>query len=213
MARVVSRRPGGQAKSISQPTRFLIVGREGTRELGEYLAQFLYVRGNHVDRLLGFDHVQRVSTYQLGINETGPWTSLAHGVDLVIGLNNSSIDFEAHLNMDGTLLLDASLVTTSPSTEDIEIVSVPSTTLAQAALATAPVRPDGLDYQDLVGAVIFGAALSVILQYPETAELNQLFVRYHRPPVLPLVLATHNGYDWLQDRQMRGKSLTLGVKE
>ena len=213
MARVVSRRPGGQARSISQPTRFLIVGREGTRELGEYLAQFLFVRGNHVDRLLGFDHVQRVSTYQLGINETGPWTFLSHGIDFVIGLDNSSIGFEAQLNMDGTLLLDASMVTTSPSREDIEIVSVPSTALAQAAIATAPEWADGLGYQDLVGAAMLGAALSVSLQYPETGELNRLFLKFHRPPVLPLVLATYNGYDWLQDRQMRGKSLTLGVKE
>src|SRR3972149_9645918 len=117
MARVVSRRPGGQARSISQPTRFLIVGREGTRELGEYLAQFLFARGNLVDRLLGFDHAHRVSTYRLGINETAPWTFLSHGIDLVIGLDNSSIGFEAQLNMDGTLLLDASLVTTSPSRE------------------------------------------------------------------------------------------------
>jgi len=212
MARVVSRRPGGQARSISQPTRFLIVGREGTRELGEYLAQFLFARGNLVDRLLGFDHAHSVSTYRLGINETAPWTFLSHGIDLVIGLDNSSIGFEAQLNMDGTLLLDASMVTVLPSRGDIETVLVPTATLAQDALATAPVRA-GLDYQDLVGAVMFGAALSVSLQCPETGELNRLFIKFHRPPVLPLVLATYSGYDWLQDRQMRGKSLTLGVKE
>src|SRR3990172_3593094 len=152
MARVVSPRPGGQARSISQPTRFLIVGREGTRELGEYLAQFLFARGNLVDRLLGFDHAHSVSTYRLRINETGPWTFLSHGIDFVIGLDNSSIGFEAKLNMDGTLLLDASMVTVLPSRGDIETVLVPTATLAQDALATAPVRA-GLDYQDLVGAV------------------------------------------------------------
>jgi hypothetical protein len=163
--------------------------------------------------LLAFDLPTRVSLYRVGINESRAQGFPAIAEELVVGLNNSSLRYEKHLERDGSLRLDASVLTTYPERDDINSVIVPASILAEAALATSSEKCTGLDNQELVGAVMLGAVLGVLDERPETGELKKLFLRFHQPPVLPFVLATCTDYDWVQDRQMRGKSLTVGVEQ
>lgn len=194
MASVVSRRPQYQRGDV-RPAKLLIVGGEGVRELGDYVSSYLSLRGDKVDRLMAFNPANRVSLYRVMIDNTNGHQSLAMDKGLMVGLSNSGLRYEGWLETGGSFLLDSSVVTMFPERSDINSIIVPASILAQTALEGSSERPEGLDAQELVGSVILGAVLAVVEEYPENIKLNRLFLNFHRPPVLPFVLATYNGYD------------------
>ena len=195
------------------PASLLIVGGEGVRELGDYISGYLSLRGDKVDRLMAFDPANMVSLYRLKIDETKGHQSLARDKGLVVGLSNSGLGYEGWLETGGRFLLDSSMVTMFPERSDINSVGVPASLLAQTALEGSSEKPEGLDAHELGGSVMLGAVLAVVEEYPDHRGLNRLFLSFHRPPVLSFVLATYEGYDWVQDREMRGKSSMVGVEQ
>ncbi len=213
MASVLSRLPAGRAREASEHSRLLVIGREGTRQLGEYLAQLQIVRGRRSNVLLGFDRGHRVCLHQIGVNESRPSASMISDMDLVVGLNSSSLAFESRVKIDGWFMIDALATADMPLRKDIHIVVVPARSLAQKVLAEARDTFETLDYQELVGPVLFGAALSVSPECPKAGELNRVFSKFHQSAVPLMVRAAYEGYDWVQDRQMRGKSLRVGTNE
>ncbi len=213
MASVLSSLPAGRARAASEHSRLLVIGREGTMQLGNYLAQLQTGRGRRANVLLGFDGGHRVCLYQIGVNESSPSASMISDMDLLVGLNCSSLGFESRVKIDGWFVIDASATADMPLRKDIHIVVVPARSLAQKLLAEARDMFEALDYQELVGPVLFGAALSVSPEYPRTGELNRVFSRFHQSAVPLMVRAAYEGYDWVQDRQMRGKPLRVGTNE
>ncbi len=201
-----------QEGAILKPGRLLIVGREGVRELGEYLSRFLSARGNSIDGVMDLDQVNMVGLYRISIDERNKSLFRTTDPDIVVGLDGSMFGYDRHLAVNGSILLDGSALTTPPKREDIATFTVPAQTLARRASAVSARKPDAFDYQGLVGAVMFGATLAVADQYPERCELERLFRRFYPAQFLPLVLATYEGYDWIQDRLMRGKSLAVVEK-
>ncbi len=202
--------PGLQHQvAILKPSRLLIVGREGVGELGEYLSNFLSARGNSIGRLLDFDQLNMVGLYRISVNE--PYRTVFRGAapDIVVGLDGSIFGYDKCLAVNGSILLDASAMTTLPEREDIATFTVPAQTLARRALVSSTGKPDAFDCQGLARAVMFGATLAVAEQYPERCELERLFRKFYPAQFLPLVLSTYEGYDWVQDRLMRGKPLAV----
>ncbi len=201
-----------QAGAILKPGRLLIVGREGVRELGEYLSSFLMARGNSVDRVMDFDPLNMLGLYRISINKSDKTAVRGADPEIMVGLDGLVCGYERCLAVDGSILVDASAVTMLPKREDIATIAVPAQTLARRALAASTAKPDAFDSQSMVGAVMFGATLAIADQYPEMCELERLFHKFYPPEFRRLVLSTYEGYDWIQDRVMRGKSLAVMEK-
>ena len=133
-------------------------------------------------------------------------TTISLCQDVVVVMRSSGIGYERHLRVGGTLLLDASGVTSFPMRQDIEFIVVPTKALVQRAVKDSQGKIDGLDQEDLEESVMLGAVLSLTEEPIETERLDRLFQRFYGRPVHMITLATDEGYDWLQDIRMRGKS-------
>ncbi len=201
-----------QAGAILGPGRLLIVGREGVRELGEYLSSFLSARGKRVNCVMDFDQFSMVGLYSISVNEPNATAFRSADLDIVVGLDGPICGYDRRLAVNGSILLAASAVTERSKMEDIATIIVPVQALARRAMAASTGKPDAFDYQGMVGAVMFGATLAVAEQYPERCELERLFRKFYPAQFLPLLLSTYEGYDWVQDRLMRGKSLAVMEK-
>ncbi len=125
------------------------------------MSSFLSARGNSIDHVLDFDQIDMVGLYRISINEPNKTSFRRADPEIVVGLDGSISGYERRLAVNGSILLDSSAVTTLPKREDIATIAVPAQTLARKALATSTGKPDALDYQSMVGAVMFGATLAV----------------------------------------------------
>jgi len=213
MSGVVPRRSQQSKRGEARTFSLIVVGREGTRELGDYLLTYLSSRGDRVDGLLAFDHVDRLSLYHVGTDISNIRRGPVMGQDVVVGLSDSSTGYEKHLSTRGSFVLDSSKITTFPARDDINLVTVPASMLARATLAGSPEKPEGPGSHEMVVSVMLGAVLAVLEEQPATGELNRLFLMFHPPPVLSFVRAACEGYDRVRDMQMRGKSSMVGVEQ
>lgn len=210
MATTVSKRPRRQSRDSVPPVRILVVGVEGVRNLCDYLSSFFFSKGRRVSSLLGFDHVRRLSVCQVDVGELHPTVSFRAGQSIVVALSNSAVAYEKSLMVDGTLLFDASKLTILPKREDVNSVAIPVESLAQATLADSwgkMAEPNNR----IERYVMAGAVLAAAEENPKTNELERLFLKFHDSPVHAYVMATEQGYDWVQEMRMRGKSALMVV--
>lgn len=195
-------------QGLLEPVRCLVVGREGAADVGEWLTRFFLGRRILVSRLLAFDHARRITLYEVGFFATRIEQTMPGKYDTIIGLDESAVAYEELLRKRGVFLLDEGSIDSRPARQDIETMAVPAAVLAYRAVQSIPSREVSLDQGELEEAVILGSTLSVHSHYPTGKEVSRIF----DPPQadnLPLTLATYAGYDWVQERGMRGKSLTV----
>lgn len=77
--------------------------------------------------------------------------------DVLVAMNNPSMDFEGVVKPEGLLLMNLSLIDRRPSRQDLEIIGVPATDIADK------MKSEGLELSDtrvLQNAVAYGAILA-----------------------------------------------------
>jgi len=141
---------------------YLVVGHggQGILDLGNFIAYDAMVRGQHVAYTPSYGPETRggkVRCYVVRSSERID-SPIVDEPDVLIAMNNPSMDFETAVRPKGVLLVNSSLVDRSPTRSDLQVVNVPATQLADG------LKTEGFDLPDtkvLQNSVAYGALLAV----------------------------------------------------
>lgn len=159
-------RPRTEPSARVEPVRYLVVGRAGAANVGEWLTRFFLARRTPVSRLLAFDNARRITLYEIALYTTRIEQTITADYDIIINLDRSAMAYEGLLKKDGVFLLDESSLDARPVRRDIETVAVPTPMLAFKALQNIPIGELGVDQREVEEAVILGSTLAVESHHP-----------------------------------------------
>ncbi len=142
---------------------YLIVGHggQGVLDLGNFIAYDAMVRGLHVAYTPSYGPETRggkVRCYVITSREQID-SPIVDEPDVLLAMNNPSMDFEASVKPKGLLLMNSSLIDRSPTRSDLMVVKVPATSLADEMKGE-----EGIELPDtrvLQNSVAYGALLGV----------------------------------------------------
>ncbi len=180
------------------PAKGLLVGERGLSSLGKHLA-------SSKGEAIGRERSLELGPY--GVEEGG---ATSDKVDLIIGLDAYSLQFEARLKPQGTFLLNDLGSEIRPTRPDIHMIFVPAKALTGAFLNKVEVDAvRTVSQAELEEAVMFGAALAVQDCGRMAEEMSRLLETPNPSRRSALVLAVCKGYDWIQERRLHGKSIEV----
>ncbi len=128
-------------------------------DLGNFIAYDAIIRGLHVAYTPSYGPETRggkVRCYVVKSPETID-SPIVDEIDVLVAMNNPSMDFEGVVRPKGLLLMNSSLIDRSPSRSDLQVVEVPATSL------TDDLKREGVDLTDarvLQNSVAYGALLA-----------------------------------------------------
>ncbi len=178
------------------PAKGLLVGRGGVSSLGRHLASR--------------EESNRERSLELGPYSVEEGGVTSDRVDLIIGLDAYSVQFEGRLKPQGTLLLNDLGADVRPRRGDVHTIIVPAKALAEAFLNKVEGDATGaVSDAELEEAVMIGAALAVQDCGQMAVETSGLIETPNPSRRSALVLAVCKGYDWIQERRLHGKSIEV----
>ncbi len=182
--------------------RYLIVGHggQGVLDLGNFIAYNAIIQGLHTAYTPSYGPETRggkVRCYVVKSTERID-SPIVDEPDVLVAMNNPSMDFEGSVNRKGTLLMNSSLIDRTPTRDDLEVVSVPATDLADK------MKDEGLGVSDsrvLQNSVAYGALMAVEGQSFDKALVQQILEHVYagnKARFIPAnILAMQRGYDHL----------------
>ncbi len=178
------------------PAKGLLIGRGGLSCLGKHLTSNKEAESG------------RERNLELGLYSVEEGGATNNKVDLIIGLDAYSLQFEARLKPQGTFLLNDLRAEVRPRRHDIHTIIVPAKALAGAFLNKVEGDAAGaVSEAELEEAVMIGAALAVQDCGQMAEEMSELLETPNPSRRSALVLAVGKGYDWVQERRLHGKSI------
>ncbi len=153
---------------------YLIVGHggQGVLDLGNFIAYDAMARGLHVAYTPSYGPETRggkVRCYVVTSQEQID-SPIVDEPDVLVAMNNPSMDFEAVVRPKGLLLMNSSLIDRSPTRSDLRVVKVPATSLADELKGEGGIELE--DTRVLQNSVAYGALLGV-----ESSGLDMEVVR------------------------------------
>ena len=141
---------------------YLIVGHggQGVLDLGNFIAYNAILQGLHVAYTPSYGPETRggkVRCYVVKSPEKID-SPIVDEPDVLVAMNNPSMDFETVVRSKGLLLMNSSLIDRSPTRDNIQVVDIPATGLADE------LKGEGIDLVDtkvLQNSVAYGALLAV----------------------------------------------------
>ena len=142
---------------------YMIVGHggQGVLDLGNFIAYEAMTRGLHVAYTPSYGPETRggkVRCYVVKSPENID-SPIVDEPDVLVAMNNPSMDFEPVVRAKGLLLMNGSLIERSPARTDLQVVKVPATSLADGLKGE-----EGVDLPDtrvLQNSVAYGGLLAV----------------------------------------------------
>ena len=159
---------------------YLVAGQggQGVIELGNYIAHEAILRGLQAAAMPAYGPETRggkVRCYVIATDQ-GIDYPVAENPDILVVMNNLSMDFEVDLKPGGLLLLNSNTVQREPTRPDITVLKIAATDLASQVRMNASVT--GLtDKRVLTNAVLFGALLGLQHLRPSAEVLETVFQR------------------------------------
>lgn len=140
---------------------YLIVGHggQGVLDLGNFIAYDAIIQGIKVAYTPSYGPETRggkVRCYVIKSDEEID-SPIIDEPDVLVAMNNPSVDFESVVKTKGLLLMNSSLIDRSPTRNDIETIRVPATELADE------MKNEGFELADtrvLQNAVMYGAIIA-----------------------------------------------------
>jgi 2-oxoglutarate ferredoxin oxidoreductase subunit gamma len=181
---------------------YLIVGHggQGVLDLGNFLCYDAMLNGQRTAYTPSYGPETRggkVRCYVVTSDEDIDSPIVDHP-DVLVAMNNPSMDFEAVLKSKGLLLVNLSLIDRRPVRQDLEIIGVPATDIADKMKNDST----GLaDTRVLQNAVAYGAIMASLgLTFDEKTVLTILEHVYtgNKSRFIPANLgAVRNGYNFV----------------
>jgi 2-oxoglutarate ferredoxin oxidoreductase subunit gamma len=181
---------------------YLIVGHggQGVLDLGNFLCYDAMLRGQRTAYTPSYGPETRggkVRCYVVTSDEDIDSPIVDHP-DVLVAMNNPSMDFEGVVKPKGLLLMNLSLIDRRPNREDLEIIGVPTTDIADK------MKSEGVELADtrvLQNAVAYGAILaSLRLTFDKNSVHSVLEHIYtgNKSRFIPANLnAIQHGYDFV----------------
>ncbi len=191
-----------KARTDHHAADYLVIGREGALALGGLLDRLLRWRRLPVEEIISFDHGRALTLYEIKVQ--GSKTVDIDKVDLMICLNDESLDYEPMIKESGTLVVDANSTTRRPKRTDIEIVAVPAFNLTHD-IADEMTEEARSRFDPSISSIL-GSVEAIESDYPDAQTLTRIFDRIQVEQTDLFLAAVYRGYDWLQETRMRGKS-------
>jgi len=152
-------------------------GGQGVLLLGDYIAYSAMLDGNHVVYTPSYGPETRGGKAKcyVVISDDEIDTPIPEEPDLMIIMNQPSMDFVAVLGKGGLLLYNSSLIEGEPERNDIKKVSVPATGMADSLgkELSSEVLGDTRDTRFLANSVMFGAYLGTPAGQSASKYLNE----------------------------------------
>lgn len=154
-------------------------GGQGILELANWLAYYHLENGRHVAYTPSYGPETRggrVKCYVV-VSDEPIDCPIVEEPDVLIAMNNPSMDYLPLLRPGGTLIVNSSLVEDADLRRDVHVVRVPATDLA-ASLGSYVPEP-GRDPSLAANSVMLGAALALAREEPERARASVASVFEH----------------------------------
>jgi 2-oxoglutarate ferredoxin oxidoreductase subunit gamma len=140
---------------------YLIVGHggQGVLDLGNFIAYDAILRGQKVAYTPSYGPETRggkVRCYVIRSDEEID-SPIVDEPDVLVAMNNPSMDFETAVKQRGLLLMNSSLIDRPQTRKDIETVRIPATEIAEGMRNEAADLPDTRVLQN---AVMYGAVIA-----------------------------------------------------
>ena len=140
---------------------YLIVGHggQGVLDLGNFIAYDAILHGQRVAYTPSYGPETRGGKVRCYVvrSEDDIDSPIVDEPDVLVAMNNPSMDFEPAIKPKGMLLMNSSLIDRPPTRNDIELVKIPATEIADG------MKNDGFDLADtrvLQNTVMYGAILA-----------------------------------------------------
>lgn len=140
---------------------YLIVGHggQGVLDLGNFIAYDAILHGQRVAYTPSYGPETRGGKVRCYVvrSEDDIDSPIVDEPDVLVAMNNPSMDFEPAIKPKGLLLMNSSLIDRPPTRKDIEAVKVPAAEIADR------MKNDGFDLADtrvLQNTVMYGAILA-----------------------------------------------------
>jgi 2-oxoglutarate ferredoxin oxidoreductase subunit gamma len=182
--------------------RYLIVGHggQGVLDLGNFVAYSAIMQGLHTAYTPSYGPETRggkVRCYVVKSSEQID-SPIVDEPDVLVAMNNPSMDFETSVNQKGTLLMNTSLIDRSPTRDDLKVVQVPATEIADKMKEPSLGLPDTRVLQN---SVAYGALMAIEGQAFDKAVVQQILEHVYsgsKSRFVPAnMLAMQRGYDYV----------------
>ncbi|HYB04123.1 MAG TPA: 2-oxoacid:acceptor oxidoreductase family protein [Nitrososphaerales archaeon] len=177
-------------------------GGQGVLELANYLGYFEMLKGRHVAYTPSYGPESRggkVKCYVISSEEEID-SPVVEEPDCLIVMNIPSMEYVPLLRKGGLLILNSSLIPDQPIREDVKVLKVPATEIADHLENS---NPQILDTKIAANCVMLGAYLSSSgedLDKKALAEVFQHFLTERKAGYVPLdLLAVERGYEYVRN--------------
>ena len=140
---------------------YLIVGHggQGVLDLGNFIAYDAILHGERVAYTPSYGPETRGGKVRCYVirSEDDIDSPIIDEPDVLVAMNNPSMDFEPTIKPKGMLIMNTSLIDRLPARKDIEAIKIPATEIADG------MKDEGFDLSDtrvLQNAVMYGAILA-----------------------------------------------------
>jgi 2-oxoglutarate ferredoxin oxidoreductase subunit gamma len=191
---------------------YLIVGHggQGVLDLGNFLCYDAMLHGQRTAYTPSYGPETRggkVRCYVVTSDDDIDSPIVDHP-DVLVAMNNPSMDFEPVLKPKGLLVMNQSLIDRRPSRDDLEVVSVPATDIADK------MKNDGLELSDtrvLQNAVAYGAIIASLRRPFEEKTVSTILEHVYignKSRFIPANLrAVRNGYNFVAEKKFQRSGL------
>jgi 2-oxoglutarate ferredoxin oxidoreductase subunit gamma len=181
---------------------YLIVGHggQGVLDLGNFLCYDAMLHGQRTAYTPSYGPETRggkVRCYVVTSDEDIDSPIVDHP-DVLVAMNNPSMDFEGVVKPKGLLLMNQSLIDRKPNREDLEVIGVPAADIAEK------MKSEGFELSDtrvLQNAVAYGATLAALALAFERRTIESILEHIYtgnKSRFIPANLsAIQHGYDFV----------------
>jgi 2-oxoglutarate ferredoxin oxidoreductase subunit gamma len=186
--------------------RYLIVGHggQGVLDLGNFLSYDAMLHGQRTAYTPSYGPETRggkVRCYVVTSDEEID-SPIIDQPDVLVAMNNPSMDFEKVVKSKGTMLMNLSLIDRVPTRDDLQVIGVPATDIADKmkdqgyALSDTRVLQNSVAY----GAVL--ASLGAAFDEKEVTSVLEHVYQGSKAKFIPANLAAvKNGYEFVAERR------------
>ncbi len=154
---------------------YLIVGHggQGVLDLGNFVAYHAVLGGQHVAYTPSYGPETRGGKVRCYVVESSEEieSPMVDEPDVLVAMNNPSMDFEQTVRQKGSLLMNSSLIDQTPTRQDLEVVALPATKIADNMREQVPGMADTRVLQN---SVAYGALLAITAQPYDVATVRSI---------------------------------------
>ncbi len=194
---------------------YLIVGHggQGVLDLGNFIAYHALLNGLHVAYTPSYGPETRGGKVRCYVVESSDEieSPIVDEPDVLVAMNNPSMDFEQTVRQKGSLLMNSSLIDRTPTRQDLDVMALPATEIADTMREQIP---EIADTRVLQNSVTYGALLAITAQPYDMATVRSIIEHVYtgtKARFAPAnIVAVERGYNYVVSQRKDAQPLIRG---